>query len=124
MKKTIVLSGIILGIVGYYLIKYNNEMYRGEIAYALVPTTIPQKKEAVDINGEPLGGYSYDYNFTFIKEDGTKYIMNHELSGPNPSPFVPNTYVKAEISKKRIVNGPYKVSTQDIPRKIKEKLNK
>lgn len=50
--------------------------------------------------------------------------MYHERRGNNISPFVPCTYVKAKISKKRIIEGPYKVSNLDIPKKIKVKLDK
>lgn len=54
MKRTIVLTGIALMIVSYYMVKFNNETYKGEVAYALVQKYIPEKKETVDMNGKKL----------------------------------------------------------------------
>ena len=43
--------------------------------------------------------------------------------GKDPVPFEPGTFVKAEVSNKRVIKGPYSVTESEIPKEILEKLN-
>lgn len=49
--------------------------------------------------------------------------MTYELSGENPTPFKPGTFVTAEISKKRVTNGPNTIKESDIPENVLKALN-
>lgn len=42
-------------------------------------------------------------------------------SQDNPKPLVPNSYVKATISKKRVLKGPNRIDEQAIPQKLHKK---
>ncbi|MGI1808900.1 hypothetical protein ACRPKW_08935 [Pediococcus pentosaceus] len=44
------------------------------------------------------------------------------LFGTDPKSFTPGQLIKAEISKKRIIEGPNSVNRKDIPQKVRTKL--
>ena len=66
-------------------------------------------------------GYTY-YTFEFVKKNGEKELMTYDLSGENVKPFAPNTLVKAEISKTRVISGPNEVPQSEVPAKILSEL--
>ena len=126
MKKIIVLIFVVLlGVLGYRAFGYYNDTYRATVAYAQVPPEVPVLEQTVDDSGREIQGYhSYEYAFDFVLENGEKQTMHFELSAENPQPFKPNSYVKAEISKKRVVNGPNAIAFEQIPQQIQEQLKK
>lgn len=129
MKKiaSIILLGFVL-VVGFKGYQYYNDTYKATLAYAKVPTAIPDKEEAVDDSGEKITEsdgsilYTYNYSFDFVKKGGKKQTQTFSLTGKEPEPYVPGTYVKAEISNKRVVKGPYAVSEKEIPSDILNKI--
>lgn len=99
--------------------------YKGDIAYAKVPEVVPTEQETKDDTGKVItGSKTYQYDFDFVKEDGTIQKMDYELSGDNVIPLKPGSYIKASISQKRVISGPNDVSKSDIPKNVLEKLDK
>lgn len=124
MKKIVgVLFVGLLVFGGYKGYKYYQSTYSGISAYAVVPKEIPTKEQTKDDSGNEIPGYSsYNYTFSFIKDNGETQTMSYELHGENPSPFTPGAIVKAKISEKRVIEGPNEVSESDVPTSILEKL--
>lgn len=130
MKKILGLIGIVaLALVGWFGYKYYEDTYVGVDAYAIVPQEVPTKEETKDSKGQavkesdgtPL--YSYDYkDVTFVTKDGKVQKNNYELMGTNPTPFEPGSYIKAKVSKNRVIEGPSTVSEADVPQNVKDKL--
>ncbi|WP_347401451.1 DUF1093 domain-containing protein [Candidatus Enterococcus myersii] len=89
----------------------------------LVPKEVPPKLEhkAETSVGDRSSWYSYDYKLIFVKEDGTTEIRDVSISQDNPTPLVPNSYVKATISIKRVRKGPNRIDEQAIPQKLHKK---
>ena len=117
----LLVPSIILGTVAYF---YYNENYKKETAYSVVSTEIPKEEQTVDVNGKEIHNYSsYIYKLTFVTKDGKKEQMEHEQSGVNPKPLEPGAYVTAEISKKRIIEGPTVIDKAKIPKKVLEVIN-
>ncbi|MHC5229922.1 DUF1093 domain-containing protein [Enterococcus sp. LJL99] len=124
MKKIIGLIFLALivvgGIAGY---KYYADTYKSTVAYAQVPATVPEEVQTKDMNGKDVDGlHSYHYDFTFVKEDGEIQKESYDVTGENPTPLEPNTYVKVELSKKRVTKGPTTVSETSIPKDLLQKL--
>lgn len=124
IKKIVILVGLlIIGIVSYYGYKYYESTYKTITAYAVVPANVPEKEKTKSNDGKEVKGiYSYKYTLTFVNEDGEHKKMEFESSGETPTPLEPNSYVKAEISKKRVVKGPNKVAENKIPKNVKKEL--
>lgn len=127
MKKPvqlILLAGLL--IVGFFGYRYYQETYVGEIAYTRIPAEIPEKvsHESESGIGDDSPWYSYDYTVTFVKEDGSTKKDSLSISGDNPQPLEPNSYVKVKISKKRIIEGPNNISESEIPIKTMDEIRK
>lgn len=124
MKKIIgLITLVLLAFLGFQGYSYWNSTYNGKVAYALVPDKVPQKKVTVDDSGVVQEGlFSYNYNFDFVKEDGSHETMSFELTGENPTPFAPDTVVEAKVSEKRVVEGPNTVSEKNVPKKVLAQL--
>ena len=129
MKKVgLLIMLVVVGFLGYKGYSYYNDTYKATEAYAVIPNDIPEKKEALDMSGKQIKEsdgtlhYSYDYSLNFVKKNGQKQVQEYSVTAPKPVPFEPGTYVKAEISNKRVVKGPYTVAEKDIPKEILEKL--
>lgn len=124
MKKIIGLIGIVvLCVLGYAGFKYYSETYNTTKAYAQIPNEVPAKVETLDSNGKKINGsYSYNYEVTFIKENGERQQMKFELTGTNPEPFKPGSFIQAEVSKDR-VNNPSQIQESELPNKVKEMIN-
>ncbi len=125
MGKIVSLIGIILlVVVGYFGYQYYNDTYKTVTAYALTPAEIPVKVVTKDVHRNGVeGSYSYKYSVDFVKENGERQKMNFEVSGKDPQPFEAKSYIKAEISNRR-VNSPVQISPNNVPNKVKELLNK
>lgn len=125
MGKILGLIGIfILGIGGYLGFNYYNDTYKTSIAYAVSPPEVPVKVPTKDIDGKEVAdSYSYNYTVIFVKENGDKQKMNFEIAGKDPKPFEPGSYIKAEVSKKR-VNAPTQIKENEIPNNVKAEINK
>ena len=129
MKKVamIVLLAV-TGFIGYKGYVYYNDTYKATEAYAMVPNEVPEKTETVDDSGKKItesdgsANYTYEYDFNFVKTNGENQTQGFGLTGSNPTPYEPGTYVRAEISNKRVVKGPFVVAEKDIPKEILEKL--
>lgn len=124
MKKIITVVALLFVIIGgIFGFKYYQQTYAGKTAYAKVSETVPQKEVTKDSNGKEVkDSYSYEYEFTFVKKDGSVQKMSYELASSNPEPLTPNSYIEAEISETRIVSGPKTVSESEVPKNILEKL--
>jgi hypothetical protein len=48
--------------------------------------------------------------------------MAYELSGEQVQPFVPGSFVTAEISNKRVISGSTAVSPAQVPEKIRHQV--
>lgn len=125
MKKALWLIVGILMIAGIYFgWAYYNDTYVGHTAFAVVPSKVPSRKKTVDDSGKVVAGYhSYSYKLKFIYPNGKAIVLSYYLEGENPKPLTPKSVVKANISKKRIINGPHYVHESNIPSSIKTKLN-
>lgn len=124
MKKIIGLFLLLLLILGgYFGYNYWKDTYKGETAYAIVPTRIPQKKQTVDQDGKAQNGlYSYKYKLKFMKKNGEFQMMKFNITDYNPAPLTPGSYIEVKISKKRLVEGPKQINKTDIPTSILNKL--
>lgn len=112
---------ILLGVGGYFGYQYYNETYKTTTAYAKVSTEVPEKVQSKDDQGRLVEKiYEYDYTVTFVKENGETTKRDFAVSGENPKPLTPGSYIKAEISNKR-VNSPTTVA--EVPSKIKDKVD-
>lgn len=129
MKKIFGFIFFILIIIGgYFGYLYYQHTYVGTIAYAKVSKKIPPKEKTkdnigkiiTDSDGTPL--YSYNYVLTFIDENGEKNVQKASVIDNNPQPLQPDSYVKALVSKKRIIKGPTPIRKEDIPQAIQKKL--
>ena len=105
---------------------YYNSTYKGSTAYAVVPEGVKIKsknsgRSDYKKNGEQY--YYYSYNFKWVLEDGTtKEVSWHSQESANPTMLEAGSYVKGEVSDKRVTKGPNAVSEGDIPAKVLEKL--
>lgn len=124
MKSSLFFIVIVLGIGGYFGYQYYSETYASKDAYATIPTTIPEKVKTFDQDGKLVNGISeYNYKLTFVKNDGSEEIRDISISGEQPTPLEPNTFIKVKMSKKRITEGPNAVDKSSIPKKVLEKLS-
>lgn len=123
-KKFIALGSLVLVMFfGLNGCSYYKDTYSGQTAYAKVSETVPEKVQTKDSQGEVQEGlYSLNYTFDFVKEDGTKQVMTYELVDKDPQPLEPGSYVRAVISKKRIIKGPNGIKQEEIPEKVRETL--
>ncbi|MBO0481070.1 YxeA family protein [Candidatus Enterococcus courvalinii] len=125
MKKVIGLVFLaLLAFGGFKGYQYYQDTYVGEVAYAHVPNQVPAKVKHKSESGigDNSPWYSYDYDLTFVKEDGETEKRNIQISNDNAQPLVPNSYVKVTMSKKRIIEGPNTIDQKDLPEKAKNKL--
>lgn len=129
MIKKVILSVllVVMVFVGYKGYKYYAETYKSEVAYAKVSDKIPEIKDAKYQDGSVVAGSkTYSYDFYFVKEDGSVQKMEYDLTGESDQlkPLTPGSYVKAEISKKRVTKGPNEISETKIPKNVLNKLHK
>jgi uncharacterized protein YxeA len=125
MKKILGVLGIVaLAAITFFGFRYYMETYQGETAYAVVPKEVPQKTVTKDMSGKEVSGsYSYYYTFIFVKSNGQTQKMDYEISGEQPTPLEPGSYVVAKISKKRVTEGPNPIEVSKIPKKAKQVLD-
>ncbi|MDF7636791.1 YxeA family protein [Leuconostocaceae bacterium ESL0958] len=104
---------------------YYENTYDADTAYAKVPAQVPKKQEARDDSGKLIKGtYSYDYELRFVTKDGeVRQLKFSQLGDEQVKPLTPNSYVKADVSKKRVVAGPNPVTTDQISAKVKVRLD-
>lgn len=124
MKKLLLTLGVlILAVGGYFGYTYYTTTYQEITAYAITPNKVPEKTQTYSDSGEKIdGSFTYKYTFEFVKKNGEKELMTYDLSGENVKPFAPNTLVKAEISKTRVISGPNEVPQSEVPAKILSEL--
>lgn len=124
MKKIIaVIVLLLLAFGGYKGYKYYEETYKSETAYAKTPETVPPLKDTLDNQGKKVDNLkSYDYQLTFVTESGQKIDLSYSVSSENPQPLEPNSYITAEVSKKRITKGPSAIEEAKIPKDVLNKL--
>lgn len=124
MKKILALLLLAILAVGSYLgYQYYTQTYAGTVAYARIPKEVPAKEPSKLSNGEVERGYfEYNYQLTFVKENGETQEMAVTINDKDPQPFEPNSLVKAEISQKRVIKGPNQVAENQVPQTVLEKL--
>lgn len=124
MKKIVgIIVAVLVVIIGISGVRYYNSTYRATEAYAVVPQTIPAKTQTKDDSGKTVAGdSSYHYQLNFVKINGQRQVMSFSVSGSDPTPLQPGSYIKAKISQKRVVSGPNTVSQADVPAKVLQKL--
>lgn len=125
MKKISALLFIgILIIGGYASYRYYADTYKGEKAYAQVPLEVPERKQTLNNQKQPVSGlYSLKYTLTFVKSNGKMQVMDYERTDKNPQPLEPTAYIEATISKKRIIQSPVKIDKKEVPEKAFAQLN-
>lgn len=102
---------------------YYKDTYVGETYYAVVPQEVPQKEETKDNQGKVVPNtYTYSYDLTWADAKGNTLKFEAEVSGENPEPLTPGRFIRAEISKKRIVKGPNYVNKEEIPENALKKI--
>ena len=117
------LAVILLGVGVFFGYQYYNNTYKTTTAYAKIPEIVPEKIKTKDMSGDIVeNSYTYEYDVTFVKENGETTKRTFDVSGENPQPLKPGSYIKAEISNER-VNAPTEVAAADVPNSIKEQLN-
>lgn len=127
MKKVIgiVIAAVLIGVGVFYGMKYYNDTYKDVPAYALVPAQVPTKEQTRDDNGKTVpNSITYKYNFDFVKANGEHQKMSFILEGADVKPFTPGSYVKADISPKRVTKGPNEVQKTDVPKNVQTELAK
>lgn len=124
MKKIVCLGALILvSLLSLAGCSYYKDTYQGETYYAIVPQETPEKEETKDNQGKVVPNtYTYSYDLTWADAKGNTIEFEAEVSGENPEPLTPGSYVSAEISKKRIVKGPNYVKKEEIPENALKKI--
>lgn len=129
MKRLIlaIVAVVVVGGIGVVGVREYLTVYRSQSAYAVVPTT-PAKKFARDSDGQKVTDaqgrqeYSYTYKFVWVTINGTKRTVTFEQTGAKVQPMTPGTYVRAEVSEKRVTKGPFIVAKRKIPVKVLRQL--
>ena len=128
MKKIIGLIAVVaLLVAGFFGFQYWNSTYNGVEAYAKVPQATKQESKNNDgspykVNGKQY--YFYDYEFTWVTKDGqTRKVGFESAESADPKPLAPGSYVKAQVSQKRVVKGPSSAEKQAIPADVQAKLD-
>ncbi|WP_273731271.1 DUF1093 domain-containing protein [Leuconostoc mesenteroides] len=125
-RKSIILVSIILVLLAIFFVqaaRYYHDTYVTVVGYAKAPAHVPKKEKTTDDNGKVIAhSHSYIYKFHFVTKKGERKTLNYELSGENVRPLKKNSFVKADISDKRVVEGPYIISKSTIPDNIIYKL--
>lgn len=124
MKKLIGAIALLLLLFGGYKgYQYYDQTYNSQVAYAKVPEAVPPLTDTVDDSGEKVRGLkSYDYDFTFMTKDGKTIKLGYTISSEHPTPLEPNSYVKAEVSQKRVTSGPTTIDENQVPEDVLTKL--
>ena len=121
-RKSIILVSIILvllAIVFMQAARYYHDTYVTEVSYAKTSVHVPKKEKTTDDNGKVIAHlHSYIYKFHFVTKKGERKTLNYELNGENVKPLKENSFVKADISDKRVVRGPYIINKSTIPDNI------
>lgn len=124
MKKTVLT--ITLLIATFFTLtgcSYYKDTYQGTTYYAVVPETVPEKEVTLDNQGkEVAGSFSYKYTLNWADAKGNTKEFDVEIAGDSPENLVPGSFVKAEISEKRIVEGPNYIEMEEIPAAALEKI--
>ncbi len=124
MKKVIgLIVLLVMAFGGYKAYQYYEETYKSETAYATVPATVPKLTDTLDSDGKKVDHLkSYEYQLTFVTASGQMIKLPYSVTSENPQPLEPNTYITAEVSKKRVTKGPSAVGKGEIPEKVLEQL--
>lgn len=121
-RKSIILVSIILvllAIIFVQVARYYHDTYVTEVGYAKTSAHVPKKEKTTDDNGKIIAhSHSYIYKFYFVTKKGERKTLNYELSGENVRPLKENSFVKADISDKRVVRGPHIINKSTIPDNI------
>lgn len=118
-----VIAGLVIVFLAYFGWNYYVNTYQPHEAYAVVPTKVPEKKKTIDDDGNTIAdSYTYEYHLTFERTDGQTTKLTVDLSDSDPKPFKPNSIVKADVSNKRVIKGPYETSKSSVPDKIQKRL--
>lgn len=114
---------VVMAIIFVQAVRYYHDTYVTEVGYAKTSAHIPKKEKTVDGSGKIISHlHSYKYKLHFITRKGERKIIKYELSGENVRPLKENSFIKADISDKRVVKGPYIISKSTIPDNIMRKL--
>lgn len=128
MKKIIaVVAVIIVAFLGYQGYHYYESTYVGTDTYAVVPEQVPEKKELKSDSGELIKEdgvqlYTYHYQLSGVTKDGKVREMSFEVDGVDPKPLQPNSVIKASVSEKRVVKGPWTIKNTEVPAEIQSKI--
>ncbi len=125
MKKLIgALALLLLLFGGYKGNQYYDQTYNSQVAYAKVPEKVPPLKDARNDSGEKMWDWkAYDYELSFVTKDGKTIKLPYTIASENPTPLEPNSYVKAEVSQKRVTSGPTTINENQVPNNVLTALN-
>lgn len=126
MKAFITLLLVVLiGFAGFMGYEYYQSTYANQTVYAKAPSTVPEAKDVMDDSGKKIAGLKgYSYILKFVTKDGKIENRHVVISGNTDEvkPLVPNSYVEAKISQKRVIEGPNGIKESDVPANILAKV--
>ncbi|GAK31217.1 hypothetical protein WOSG25_080490 [Weissella oryzae SG25] len=116
---------ILLGFAGFMGYEYYQSVYASQTVYAKAPSNIPEANDVLDDSGKKIVGLKgYSYILKFVTKEGKIENRHVLISGEadEVKPLVPNSYVEAKISQKRVTEGPNGVKESEIPANVLAKL--
>lgn len=128
MKKAIgwLIALIVLGFAGFKAYSYWNTTYNGTTAYAVVQQATKKKSktskgEDYKVDGQQY--YYYEYTQTWVTKDGKTLNVDWDGSeSATPERLAPGTYIRAEVSQKRVIKGPVSINQEQVPSSVRSQL--
>ncbi|MDR1768916.1 MAG: YxeA family protein [Propionibacteriaceae bacterium] len=113
------------GVVGF---GYYQSKYAGADVYAVTPAQVPERIDFVDDSGNRIkdskgnGLFRYRYEISGYTLAGEPRKLVFSISGADPKPLEPGTYLKFLASPDRVIEGPKVVAESDVPKALRGKL--
>jgi uncharacterized protein YxeA len=128
MKKAIgwIIALVVLAFAGFKVYSYWNTTYNGTTAYAIVQDSTKKKSKTSKNKDYKVDGqqyYYYEYDFKWITKDGKELDVSwNGPEGANPDRLTAGTYIRAEVSQKRVIKGPSSINKDQVPSDVLSKL--
>lgn len=128
MKKAIgwIIALVIVAFAGFKAYSYWNNTYNGTTAYAIVQDSTKKKaktNKGADYKVDGQQQYYYEYDLKWITKDGKELDVDWESrESANPERLVSGTYIRGEVSSKRVIKGPVSINKSQVPSDVRVKL--
>ena len=66
---------------------------------------------------------AYDYELSFVTKDGKTIKLPYTIASRKSNTVRTNSYVKAEVSQKRVTSGPTTINENQVPNNVLTALN-